>query len=87
MACLCRFADPRSYRTRPLSEPLQHRGYSPLHWLAVDAFIHLLDAPDLNFLTERECSGEQMRLGNCRPLSFLLKSYFTSHVVGSPVDI
>lgn len=87
VVCLCRFADPRCYRGRPLGEPLQRRGHNPLRQLAADAFIHLLEAPDLNFLTERECAGEQMKLGNCCPLSLLLKPYFAAHVVRSPVDI
>lgn len=87
MVCLCRFADPRSYRSRPLGEPLQRRGHNPLRRLAVGAFIHLLEAPDLNFLTEKERAGKQMRLGNCCPLSLLLKPYFAAHVVRSPVDI
>lgn len=87
MVCLCRFADPRGSCSRPLGEPLQHRGHNPLSRLAVDAFIHLLEAPDLNFLTERERAGKQMRLGNCCPLSLLLKPYFPAHVESSPVDI
>lgn len=59
VACVCRFADHCSYRSHPLGEPLPHRGYGPQRWLVLDAFIHLLGAPDLNFPTERERGGAQ----------------------------